>query len=164
MSIAHRMLLPLLAALLALAQPCPAAPAGDGSYIPLQVPSLPRAVHFFRTVLNCAPVDATADASQAALLDCGNGTIVSLARSDASTPATMRAPAIATDDALAAATWLRTNHVRIVGYPARVAKGPGASDVVITFLTPWGQPLRLVSHAAGEPMHAMPMDAQLAAQ
>jgi hypothetical protein len=162
------MLLPLLAAaFLALAAPpSHAAPAGDSRYITLQVPDLPRAARFFQAVMNCAPVDAGADATQSALLDCGNGSIVSLTRAAAPDNIVPRVPsaAIVADDAVAAAAWLRANHVRIVGQPALVVEGPGMREVVVTFLTPWGQPLRLVSHAAGGPAQAMPVDARLAAQ
>lgn len=158
-----RILLSLLAAaLLALAAlPTRAAPAG-GDYLAMQVPDLPRAVQFFHAVMNCAPVDAGVDASQTALLDCGNGHIVALTRGEA--PERQHPPiagTLATDDALAAATWLRANHVRIVKGPVRVAEGPGVARIVVTFLTPWGQPLQLTSHA---PASALPVNAQLAVQ
>lgn len=158
------MLLPLLAAaLLALAAlPTRAAPAGGGDYLALQVPDLPRAVRFFHAVMNCAPIDAGADAAQTALLDCGDGHIVALTRGEAPNGQHQSvAGTLATDDALAAAAWLRANHVRIVHGPVRVAEGPGVAQIVVTFLTPWGQPLQLTSHA---PASALPVDAQLAVQ
>lgn len=157
------MLLPLLAAaLLALtALPTRAAPAGGGDYLALQVPDLPRAVQFFHAVMNCAPIDAGADASQTALLDCGDGHIVALTRGEAPNGHQAAAGTLTTDDALAAAAWLRANHVRILGRPVRVAEGPGVEQVVVTFLTPWGQPLQLASHS---PASALPVDARLAVQ
>lgn len=159
MSIATRIFfLPALLALLLLAPALPARAASpaDGGYIDLQVPDLPRAVRFFHDVLHCAPLDDP-DTRQAALLDCGNGTIVALRRGDSGSQA---AGALVTDDARAAAAWLRANHVRVISAPTRVDVGPGATEVVVTFLAPWGQPLRLVSRAGGND----PADAQLAAQ
>lgn len=151
--------LPALLALLllALALPARAAPPGDGGYIDLQVPDLPGAVRFFHDVMHCAPLDDTSG-PQSALLDCGNGNIVALQRGNAGAQTPRPTGAFVTDDALAAAAWLRANHVRVVGEPKRVALGPGAAEFVVTFLAPWGQPLRLVSRADA------PADARLAAQ
>ena len=149
-SITARLLLPLLAtAFLALALPAArAATPGNSGYVAMQVADLPGAVRFFRGMLNCAPVDAAADASQAALLDCGNGNIVSLTLGTAG-PSHAPAGTLTADDARATAAWLRAHHVRVIGGPRVVAEGPGLDQVEVTLLTPWGQPLRLVSHAAG---------------
>lgn len=157
------MLLPLLATVLLVltARPVHAAPPGDSSYIAMQVPDLPRAIRFFQDVMHCAPIDPAADMSQTALLDCGNGTVVALAIATGRGRLPVHAPAnvIPTDDALATAAWLRVNHLRIIGRPERVSEGPGMDEIVVTFLTPWGQPLQLVSHA-----RALPIDTRLAAQ
>lgn len=164
-SLATRILLPLLAAAcLALAAPRPAAAAPDaGDYVALQVPDLPRAERFFRNVLNCVPLDAAADTSPTVLLDCGRGTVVSL--TEAGTGQTSRpTAAIDTTDALAAAAWLRANHVALVGRPVVVSDGPDTDETVVTFLAPWGQPLRLVSHAPAAGHADLPGQAQLAAQ
>ena len=134
----------------------PGAARAGGGYLPLAVPELPQAVVFFHAVLNCALLseDAASGSATVALQDCGDGSIVELSagasRSGASrlphaTAAAAPAPALATRDAVAAAAWLRANHVRVVGQPRRIAEGRGASRTVVTFVTPWGQPLQLVS-------------------
>lgn len=163
-SITARLLLPLLAtAFLALTTlPACATPPGNSGYLAMQVTNLPNAVHFFRNMLNCVPVDAGAETSQTALLDCGNGNIVSLTLG--TTPASHAlAGTLATDDVRATATWLRAHHVRIVGGPSVVTEGPGLDQVMVTLVTPWGQPLRLVSHATDRNGPALP-GAELAAQ
>ena len=107
--------------------------------------------------LTSLPTAASGSAA-VALLDCGDGSIVELSagasRPGASRPphaAAAAKPALATRDAVAAAAWLRANRVRVIGQPQRIAEGRGASRTVVTFLTPWGQPLQLVSHtSAGE--------------
>lgn len=164
-SVTARLLLPLLAtAFLALTTlPARAAPPGNSGYLAMQVTDLPAAVHFFRNMLNCAPVDAGADTSQTALLDCGNGNIVSLTLGATAAPHAL-AGTLVIDDARATAMWLRTRHVRIVGGPSIVAEGPGLDRVSVTLVTPWGQPLRLVSHATGRHADAAFPGAQLAAQ
>lgn len=163
-SLTARLLLPLLAtAFLALATlPAHATPPGNNGYLAIQVTDLAGAVHFFRSKMNCAPVDASADTSQTALLDCGNGNIVSLTRG-ADPASDALAGTLVTDDARATATWLRTRHVRIVGGPRVVSEGPGLDQVMVTLVTPWGQPLRLVSHTTGRVDPAL-SGAQLAAQ
>ena len=129
----------------------PGAARAGGGYLPLAVPDLPQAVSFFHEMLNCALLseDAASGSASVALLDCGDGSIVELS-TGASRPSAQRgqkpaAPALATRDAVAAAAWLRASHVRVIGQPQRIAEGRGASRTVVTFVTPWGQPLQLVS-------------------
>lgn len=148
----------------------PAAARAGGGYLPLTVPNLPQAVGFFHQVLNCALLneDAANGTPAVALMDCGDGSIVELS-AGASQPNARRgqrpaAPALATNDAVAAAAWLRANHVRMIGQPQRSAEGRGASRTVVTFLTPWGQPLQLVSDTAAGAMAAHISAAGLAAQ
>lgn len=151
----------------------PAAARAGGGYLPLTVPNLPQAVGFFHQVLNCALLseDAANGTPAVALMDCGDGSIVELS-AGASRPNARRgqrpaAPALATNDAVAAAAWLRANHVRVIGQPVRSAEGRGASRTVVTFLTPWGQPLQLVSHTGASeaaPHAATASDTGLAAQ
>ncbi len=162
------MLLPLLSAvLLALVVwPAHAAPLGDSGYIAMQVPNLPRATRFFQDVMNCAPVDPDADTYGQVLLECGNGTVVSLTRTNTRTGMQAKAPVevLSTDNAIATATWLRANHLRIVGRPQRLADSADTDEIVVTFLTPWGQPLRLVSHVRAVRAYPMHGDERLAAQ
>lgn len=131
-------LLPLLAAafLVLTNLPARATPPGNSGYLAMQVADLPGAVHFFRTMLNCAPVDASAGTSQTALLDCGNGNIVSLTRGSARVS---HAPvgSLTTDDASATATWLCSRGVRIAGGPSIVTEGMGLHQVAVTLVTPW---------------------------
>lgn len=163
-SITARLLLPLLAtAFLALTTlPARATPPGDGGYLALQVADLPGAMHFFHSMLNCIPVDANADTSQTAILDCGNGNIVSLTLGTTAVAHTL-AGTLVTDDAGATAAWLRSHHVRIIGGPSVVTEGPDTNEVAVTLLTPWGQPLRLVSHTTNRAAPAL-HGAELAAQ
>ncbi len=132
----------------------PTAAHADGGYLPLTVPNLPQAVGFFHEVLNCEPLSegVSPGTTAVALLDCGDGSMVELSAGTSRTnPPGRRAaaePVLATRDAVAAAAWLRARHVRVIGQPRRV----GASRTVVSFVTPWGQPLQLVSHTrAGEP-------------
>ena len=153
----------------------PAAARAGGGYLPLTVPDLPQAVGFFHEVMNCALLsEDTANGTPAvALMDCGDGSIVELS-AGASRPNARRShhvastaePVLATNDAVAAAAWLRANHVSVIGQPVQSAEGRGASRTVVTFLTPWGQPLQLVSHtsASEAALHATASDAGLAAQ
>jgi len=159
-----RLLLPLLAAaFLALTIPAAhAATPGNTGYMSMQVADLPGAVHFFRSMLNCAPVDADADTSQTAVLDCGNGNIVSLTRGAAPAVHTL-AGTLVTDDASAAATWLRNHHVRIIGGPRVVTAGPDTDEIAVTLMTPWGQSLRLLSHTTNRAAPAL-HGAEFAAQ
>ena len=148
----------------------PCAARAGGGYLALAVPDLPQAVSFFQQVLNCALLneDAASGNAAVALLDCGDGSIVELS-TGASRPSAQRgqkpaAPALATRDAVAAAAWLRASHVRVIGQPQRIAEGRGASRTVVTFVTPWGQPLQLVSDTAAGAMAAHISAAGLAAQ
>lgn len=163
-SITAWLLLPLLAtAFLALTTlPARATPPGNNGYLAMQVTDLPSAVHFFRSMLNCAPVDASAVSSQTALLDCGNGNIVSLTL-DTANPSHALAGTLVTDDARAMASWLRSHHVRIIGGPSIVAEGPDLDQVEVTLMTPWGQPLRLVSYTRNRTDQTLP-GTQLAVQ
>ena len=151
----------------------PGAARAGGGYLPLAVPDLPQAVVFFHAVLNCALLseDAASGSAAVALLDCGDGSIVELS-AGASRPgasrlphaATAAEPALAIRDAVAAAAWLRANHVRVIGQPRRIAEGRGASRTVVTFVTPWEQPLQLVSDTGASEMAAHITTAGLAGQ
>lgn len=145
-----------------------AGPAAGG-YSRLGVPDVPQAVQFFHDVLNCEPIDTgNGDAMPVALLDCGHGNIVELsavpvpaAGNGAHAPAAI---AFTTDNAAAAAAWLRSNHIALLGQPRTIAEGPDAGEVVVGFLTPWGQPLQLVSPATNDPLHAESTATRLAVQ
>lgn len=151
----------------------PGAARAGGGYLSLTVPDLPQAVGFFHDVLNCALLseDAASGTAAVALLDCGDGSIVELS-AGGSRPGASRLPhaaaadepALATRDAVAAAAWLRANHVRVIGQPQRSAEGRSASRTVVTFLTPWGQPLQLVSHTSAGAAATHATAAGLAAQ
>ncbi len=149
----------------------PTAARAGGGYLSLTVPDLPQAVGFFHEVLNCEPLSegVSPGVTAVALLDCGDGSIVELSAGTSRTNPPRRhaaaEPALATRDAVAAAAWLRASHVRVIGQPRRVAEGHGASRTVVRFVTPWGQPLQLVSDAAASeiPAHAT-AGAGLAAQ
>lgn len=130
-----------------------ASPSGD--YIALGVPNLPQAARFFQQILNCEVLSGTAinDATAEALLDCGHGTIVDLARASAAPThagrprllATHRSIALVTDNAATAARWLRAHSIRVLGPARHVMRGPEAGLTVVNFLAPWGQRLQLVS-------------------
>lgn len=140
-------LLLTFAALPALAQ----AAHDSGDYVAVRVPNLPQAVTFFRDVMNCSVISDGGDTASAAasLMACGRETTVEITQASAhpapravgaSPPLTLDA-----DDAPAVASWLRANHVHLVGSPTRLTTGQDAGKLAVTFLTPWGQPLRLVS-------------------
>lgn len=143
-----------------------AGPAAGG-YSRLGVPDVPQAVQFFHDVLNCEPID-TGNAAPVALLDCGHGNIVELSHALAPATGSMAtapaAIAFTIDDAAAAAAWLRNNHIALLGQPRTVAEGPDAGAVVVRFLTPWGQPLQLVSPASGDSLRAEGTATRLAVQ
>ncbi|HEY0196920.1 MAG TPA: VOC family protein [Rhodanobacter sp.] len=121
--------------------------AASGGYVSLRVPDLVQAIGFFHDVMNCDVIveSGALHAPPAAMLDCGDGTTVELIR-QAGTPAREPGITFATDNAVAAAAWLRANHIAIVGQPMRIAEGIGSEKVVVDFVAPWGQPMQLVSH------------------
>ncbi len=136
--------------------------ASGGDYTPLAVPDLSQAVDFFHDVMNCAviSVGAATDAKRVALMDCGDGAIVELSsgpatRSASATNSGKDAGGIAfvIENPAPAATWLRAHRIVVVGQPVTIATGPHAGKLAVTFITPWGQPLQLVSQApaAGSP-------------
>ncbi|WP_458072253.1 VOC family protein [Rhodanobacter sp. BL-MT-08] len=152
--VVNKLLLHLFAALsLAMAGlPTLAHAASDGGdYVAVQVPDLTLAVTFFRDVMNCSVISDSGYTASAttSLMACGRETTVEITQ--ASTHATPRAGAssqtftLDIDDASAVAGWLRANHVQLVGSPTRLTNGQDAGKLAVTFLTPWGQPLRLVS-------------------
>ena len=151
----HTVLLWLTLALTGLAGPALA--DESAGYRTLPVPDVGRAADFFERVLNCTPIgDPLArDRAASALLDCGESGIVALTRS-AATAAPAAATALpevtlTTDNAASTANWLRANRVSLVGPPQRIALGAGIDEVVVRFLSPWGQRMRLVSKAASMP-------------
>jgi catechol 2,3-dioxygenase-like lactoylglutathione lyase family enzyme len=147
----------LFAVFLALAALPGRARAAADDYVSLRVPDLVQAVGFFHDVMNCDVIarSATAGTATSAMLDCGDGSTVELTRQSSSTKMGVRpmhTPAItfATDNAVAAAAWLRANHVVIIGQPVRTAEDVDNEKVVVDFVAPWGQPMRLVSHGRPE--------------
>lgn len=127
-----------------------AAPDG-GDYIALQVPDLRQAVTFFHDVMNCNRLSGdSAGADGVALLDCGRQTVVELTQTAAADSPKHVASALEpitlnTDDATHVAAWLRANRIHLVGKPVRIDAGADQGKVAVSFLTPWGQPLELVS-------------------
>ncbi len=136
--------------------------AAGGDYIPLHVPDLHQAVAFFHDVMNCAVVDGEATRTPAeSLMDCGHGSMLELSADTPPRAVTTKrgeqasvAVTFVTDDAVSAAQWLRANHVALIGQPVRIAHGTDADTTAVTFLTPWGDRLQLVSHATADPLHA----------
>jgi len=133
----------------------------QGDYVRMEVPDLHQAVTFFRDVMNCTVLSAdapttVAPATELALMDCSPDVIVELSSGHGSTPH-KTAPAqvaFAVNDATAAAAWLRSNHITVLH------EGLDANKRVVSFLAPWGQPLRLVG--PGDSLNAG--SARLAAQ
>jgi catechol 2,3-dioxygenase-like lactoylglutathione lyase family enzyme len=124
--------------------------AAPGDYISLHVPDLPQAVGFFHEVMNCDVIAESnaVSAAAAAMLDCGNGITVELT-GQSGRPTSEPGITFATDDAVAAAAWLRANHI-VVGQLVRTAEGVDNEKIVIDFVTPWGQPIQLVSHGPSD--------------
>jgi len=155
-------LLAMIFALAALPGVGRAAP-GDGGYASLHVPDLAQAVDFFEHAMNCGLISQSAatDAVQVALLDCGHGNVVEVARAPASRAlraqwhagATHEAIALVADDPLATAKWLRAEGIALVGQPVMIVHGADAGRILVTLRTPWGQPLRLVSSGVEYPLH-----------
>jgi catechol 2,3-dioxygenase-like lactoylglutathione lyase family enzyme len=150
-----------------------AAPA-DGDYIALHVPDLAKAVDFFNRTMDCDLISksAASDATQVALLDCGHGAVVELSLGTDPQGQPVRsggkpgkeAVALVTDDPAAAAAWLRTRQVTVIGQPVTVAHGADAGRTVVRILTPWGQPLQLVSPRVDDPLHETAGNTRLAAE
>ena len=152
--VVNKPLLHVLAALFLTIATLPAlahAAPDSGDYVAVQVPNLPQAVTFFRDVMNCSVISSGGDTASAtaSLMACGHETTVEITEApEPRAPATGEASATFTlniDNASAVASWLRANHVRLVGSPTRLTSGQDAGKLAVTFLTPWGQPLRLVS-------------------
>ncbi len=155
-----------------IALPPPAHAASSvGDYVTVPVPNLTQAVTFFLNVMNCSITrgDGAAASMTTALMTCGRETIVEIAQvsgrpaSHAATPS----PALTlnTDDASAIASWLRANHVKLVGAPTWLTSGQDAGKLAVIFLTPWGQPLRLLSRTRGDDLPQSPAPAsRVAAQ
>jgi catechol 2,3-dioxygenase-like lactoylglutathione lyase family enzyme len=124
--------------------------AAPGDFVSLRVPDLPQAVGFFHDVMNCDVIaqSAAVNASPAAMLDCGDGITVELVRRTGM-PAHESGVTFATDNAVAAAAWLRANHV-VVGQLVRTAEGVDDEKVTVDFVTPWGQPMQLISHGRSD--------------
>lgn len=141
----------LLFAIVALPGISRAAPDGD-DYIAVQVPNVTQAVTFFRDVMNCGAISDNGHASSAqeALMTCGRETTVEITLASGGhiqrrTGTLSPGFTLDIDDATSVAAWLRANHVHLIGAPARLTSGQDAGKVAVTFLTPWGQPLQLVS-------------------
>ena len=139
-----------------------AATSQSGGYTRIAVPDLAQAATFFENVLDCEPVGQIPPASPAAsarrvtgstLLICDSGSVVELfvpAANDRATVGNPRAHAVApvelyASDAAHADEWLRRAGVKVTGNARLVSTGPHAGQVVVGFLSPWGQPMRLVS-------------------
>jgi catechol 2,3-dioxygenase-like lactoylglutathione lyase family enzyme len=120
--------------------------AASGGYVSLHVPDLPQAIGFFHDVMNCDVIaqNSATDAASA-MLDCGDGSTVELVRRKGAL-AIDPTVILSTNNAAAASAWLRAHHVTIVGLPVRITDGVESERVVVDFVTPWGQPMQLVSH------------------
>lgn len=128
------------------------AASGGGDYVALQVPDLRQAVIFFHDVLNCNTLSGAdpAELEDVELLNCGRETVVELNQAITPTgeghaPVKRTSFTLSTDDATNVAAWLRANHIHLVGKPLRVESGADHGKIAVSFLTPWGQPLQLVS-------------------
>jgi hypothetical protein len=127
--------------------------ADGGDYLSVRVPDVTQAVSFFRDALNCSLIGTgtpapAADAS--AMLSCGRETTVEIHRSAVATSprkTSSAAPPLTLDidDPTGVAAWLRTHHVKLLGSPTRLIHGADAGKVAVSFLTPWGEPLQLIS-------------------
>ena len=126
--------------------------SNGGDYVALQVPDLHQAVTFFHDVMNCNSLTGGDNASinSVALLDCGRQMVVELTQV-AHAPGQPKSNlpldtfTLDTDDPTNVATRLRANHVSLVGKPVRIIHGEDRGKVAVSFITPWGQPLKLVS-------------------
>lgn len=166
-----KILLHLLTAFFVVATALPGvtrAENGDSGYVALQVPDLRQAVVFFNDVMNCRVISQdTGFPGRRALLDCGNQTTLELNRSDAAAhpsdiPPNLR---LDTDDAASVVAWLRAQRLQLAGPPRPVVNGPDAGRVAVTFLTPWGQPLQLISRVrSNDLLQTTTPAARLAAQ
>lgn len=160
MPVVNKTLLRLVTALSFVLAALPGAPhaaAAGSDYIALQVPDLRQAVSFFHDVMNCNALSGDGNASMTgvALLDCGRQTVVELTESLAPAGREHAAPArdrvtLNADDATNLAVWLRVNRIRLIGKPVHIAAGTEPGKIAVNFLTPWGQPLELVSRISGD--------------
>lgn len=146
-----RLFTALLFAITALPGISKAVPDGD-DYIAVQVPNVTQAVTFFRDVMNCGVISNNSHAgpAQEALMTCGRETTVEITLASAGhishrTGTLSPGFTLDIDDATSVAAWLRANRVHLIGAPARLTTGQDAGKVAVSFLTPWGQPLQLVS-------------------
>jgi len=152
--VVNKPLLHLFTALFLVAAALPAVshavPDGD-DYVAVHVPDVTQAVTFFRDVMNCSVIsdDSHTLSARAALMTCGRETTVEITQtSGRALPrdgASSQSFTLDTDDASSVASWLRANRVRLIGSPTRLTTGQDAGKLAVTFLTPWGQPLQLVS-------------------
>jgi hypothetical protein len=156
--VVNKTLLHLLTALFVTVTALPGmsrAAVGGDDYVAVQVPDVTQAVSFFRDVMNCGMIrgDGLASAAdQVALMSCGRGTTVQISRAASKSPKTSKTATstrqpltLDTDDVAGVAAWLRTHHIPLIGLPTRLTSGPDTGKVAVSFLTPWGQPLRLIS-------------------
>jgi len=144
-----------------------AASVHDSDYVTIGVPDLQQATTFFRSILDCEPVNAAAgsespesthaaarDALPASrLLLCDSGTVVELfdshgmhfpaparhATDHGNEPITFSANNVAHAD-----RWLRREGVKVIGAPIAVTTGPHAGQTVVNFVAPWGLRMQLV--------------------
>ena len=123
----------------------PGAGRAAPGYVSLQVPDVAQAVRFFHDLMNCDVIaqGSTSSVATSAMLDCGDGSTVEVIRR-AGKASSKSGISFATDDAVAAAAWLRSNHVA-VGQLVRTAEGVDNERVTVDFVTPWGQPMQLIS-------------------
>lgn len=134
--------------------------AASGDYVSLQVPDVSQAVGFFHDVMNCDVIAQTGAAGTraAAMLDCGDGDTVELVQANTASKArassSRQVISFTTDNAVAATAWLRANHVAIVGQPVRTSYGSDGEKVVVDFVAPWGQPMRLISRGSADALSA----------
>ena len=156
----------------ALSGPARAA-SSSGDYVRMDVPDVAQAVGFLQQAMNCSVISSSLDApgnatAEAALMDCGNGIIVELAGAPVAAPTAKRAAGRVIEfpsaNAVSAAAWLRSRGATVVGPPDHIVSGPNAGRVVVNFVTPWGQPMRLVGWSKNGPGTERPTGVGLASE
>jgi hypothetical protein len=176
--VVNKTLLHLLTALFVTVTALPGmsrAAVGGDDYVAVQVPDVTQAVTFFRDVMNCGTIQGDSSAvatAQVALMSCGRGTTVEISRIMPASLKTLKVASLPspmltldTDDAAGVAAWLHTHRIHLIGSPTQLRSGPDSGKVAVTFLTPWGQPLRLVSRNRADDLFSGTMSSsRIAAQ
>lgn len=147
-------------------------------HVGITVPDLAQAVGFLTDVLGCAKpayavgpfkfdddwmqvhlnVDPRAEIAQLAMLRCGNGSNVEVFqyKADAAGRVAPRNSdvgghhlAFYVEDIAAAASYLKSKGVRMLGDPTPFQQGPIGGETIDYFLAPWGMQMELVSYPNG---------------